>query len=102
MALVRLPPHELLNSPSASEISTDNAEQLNFLETTDSEKERLHPLPPPRLEIYLILAKLALILILAISYLTFCFVVHYHTVPIGSGRSETLGLPFLHSEQYHF
>ena len=29
----------------------------------------------------------------------FCFIVHYHAVPIG--RSEILGLPFLHCEQCH-
>ena len=91
MALVRSPPHEL-NSPSANEISTDNAEQSVLLEKP--EKEQLHQLPPRRLEIYLIWAKIALVFIFAISYLTFCFVVHYRNVPIG--RS-----PFLHCEQYY-
>jgi hypothetical protein len=93
MALVRPSPHEH-NPPS--EISTDNAEQLVLLEKP--KKERLHQLPPPRHEFYLISAKLALFLISAISYLTFCFIVHYRHVPIG--RSGVLGLPF-HCEQYH-
>jgi hypothetical protein len=95
MAFVRPPPHEL-DPPSANEISTDNAEQLGLLEK--SEKERLHQLPPPRCEIYLISAKFALVLILAISYLTFCFIAHYRIVPIG--RNGVLSLPFLHSEQH--
>jgi hypothetical protein len=98
MALVRPPPHEL-NPASANEISTDNAEQLVFLEKP--EKERLHRLPPPRREIYLISAKLTLFLIFAISYLTFCFVVHQYHVPIGR-NGFGLGLPFLHCEKYHF
>ena len=96
MALVRSPPHEL-NPPSANDISTNNAEQLTLLEKP--EKEQLHQLPPPRREIFLISAKLALVLILAISYLTFCFIVHYRIVPIN--RNGVLGLPFLHSEQHH-
>ena len=95
MALVRPPPHEL-NPPSADEISTDNAEQLVLLE--EPEKERLNQLPPPRREIYLISAKLALVFILAISYLTFCFIVHYHPIPIG--RSVVLSLSFSHCEHY--
>ena len=96
MAHVR-PSPDKLNPPSATEISTDNPEQLGLLETL--EKERLHQLPPPRREIYLISAKIALVLIFIISYHTFCFVVHYRNVPIG--RSRDLGLPFLHSKQYH-
>ena len=96
MALVRSPPHEL-NSPSANEISTDNAEQSVLLEKP--EKEQLHQLPPRRLEIYFIWAKIALVFIFAISYLTFCFVVHYRNIPIG--LSGGLSLPFLHCEQYH-
>ena len=74
MALVRPPPHEL-NPPCADEISTDNA-KLVLLEKP-AEKEQLNQLPPPRREIYLISAKFALVLILATSYLTFCFIVHY-------------------------
>ena len=96
MALVRPSPHEL-NPPSVNKISTDNVEQLVLLEKP--KKERLHQLPPPRHEIYCISAKLALFLISAISYLTFCFIVHYHRIPIG--RSGVLGLPFSHCEQYH-
>jgi hypothetical protein len=94
MALVRPLPQEL-NPPSTNEISTDNAEQLVLLEK--SEKELLHQVPPPRREIYLISAKLALVLIFAISYLTFCFIVHYHNVPVG--QSGVSGHPFLHCEQ---
>jgi hypothetical protein len=105
MALVQTPgpPHEpnppstIDNPPSANDTSTDDAEQSNLVEKP--EKERLHPLRPPRREIYVILAKLALVLLLAISYLTFCFIVHYRNVPIG--RSRALGLPFIHCEQYH-
>lgn len=98
MALaLRPPPHEL-NPLSADEISTDNGEQLNFIGVP--EKERLHRLLPPCREIYLISAKLTLFLILAISYLTFCFVVHYYHVPIGPSGIQ--GLPFLpHCEKYH-
>ena len=94
---LRPPPHEL-NPPSADEISTDNAEQLSFLGAP--EKERLHRLLPPRREIYLKSAKLALFPIFSISYLTFCYVAHYYHVPIG--RKGIPGLPFFpHSEQYH-
>ena len=98
MSLVRPldPPHEL-DQPSANVTSTDNAEQLVLLEKL--EKEQLRQLPPPRLEIYLISAKIALVLFFAISYLTFCFIVHYRNIPIGG--SGVLGLPFLHCEQYH-
>jgi len=96
MALVRPPPHELNPlPPSTDEISTDNTEKLVLLEKP--EKERLHQLAPPRRKIYLISAKLALVLILAISYLTFCFIVHYLHVPIGRG----VGPPFFHCEQHH-
>ena len=95
--LVQPPQHEL-NPPSTNEIPTDNAEQL-VLPVEKPEKERPHQSLPPRREIYLISAKIALVLILAIPYLTFCFVVHYRNIPIG--RSRVLGLPFVHCEQYH-
>jgi len=95
MALVRRPPHEL-NPLSANEIPTDHAEQLVLLEKP--EKKRLYKLPAPRYEIYLISAKLALVLTFAISYLTFCYIVYYHKVPIG--RSRFLGLSFPHCKQY--
>ena len=95
MALVR-PPHELNPPPpSTDKISTDNSEQLVLLEKP--EKERLHQVLPCRREVYVMSAKLALVLILAISYLTFCFVVHYLHVPIRRG----VGPPFLHCEQNH-
>jgi hypothetical protein len=92
MALVRPPPHE--HTPaSANKISTDNTEQVVLLEKLGKERQ----LPPPSRHIYLISAKLALVLILAISYLTFCFIVQHHNIPIG--RSGVgLGLPFLHCE----
>jgi hypothetical protein len=93
MALLRPPPHEL-NPPSANEISTDNAEKFVLLEKP--EKERRHQLPPPRREICLIFAKLGLFFFVAISYLSCCFIVHHHPVPIGQ---KILGLPFLHCEQ---
>ena len=79
---------------SANGISTDNAEQLVLLKKPEKEQLRT-----PRHEIYFISAKIALVLIFAISYLTFCFIVHYRNVPIG--RSGVLGLPFLHCEQNH-
>ena len=90
MALVRPQPHEL-NPPSTNETSTDGAGQLVLLEKP--ENERLPQSPPLRREIYLIWAKIVFVLIFTISYLTFCFVVHYRNVPIG--RS-----PFLHCEQH--
>jgi len=96
MALVRPSPHEL-NPPSANEISTENAEQLVMLEKP--EKERVHQSPAPRHKIYLILVKLALFLIFTISYVTFCFIVHYRNIPIGQSGG-LLDLPFLHCEQY--
>jgi len=96
MALVRPPPHEL-NPLSADEMSTDNSEQFVLLEKP--EKERLYQLPPPRRETYLIAAKLALVLILVISYLTFCFIVQYRHIPVG--RSGVLSLSFPYREQYH-
>ena len=95
MALVRPPPHDP-SSPSAKRISTDNAEELMLLETP--EKERPHQLPPPHSGIMLKSARLVLVLILALSYLTFCFIVHYRNVPVGG--SEVLGPPSLHCEQY--
>ena len=100
MALVRPLPDEL-NPPSASEISTDRAEQLSLLE--NPEKEQLHQLIPPlRRNIYLTSAKIALVFIFIIFYLTFCFIVHYRNVRVPIGRNGDLSLPFLHStrEQY--
>jgi len=94
MALAQPSPHEP-NPPSSKEISTDSAEQLVLLEK--HKKERLHQLPAPRREIYLILAKVALVLIFAISYLTFCFIVLYRDVPVG----RSVDLPFVQCEQYH-
>ena len=94
MALVRAPPHEL-NSPSINEISADNAEQSVLLEKPENVQLQI---PSPRREIYLISAKIALVLIFIISYHTFCFIVHYRSIPIG--RSGNLGLSFLHCEQY--
>jgi len=98
MAVVRPPPHELKPS-SADEMSNDNAEQSVLLEKP--EKERFHQLPPPRREIYVISAKLALVFIFAISYLTFCYIVHYRHIPIGRSGVPP-GLPLLRCEQYHF
>ena len=97
MALVQLPPHEL-NPPSADEISTGNAEQLVLLEIP-TEKEQINQLSPPRRNIYLMSAKLALVLILATSYLTFCIIVDYRPIPID--QSVFLSLSFSHCEHYH-
>ena len=91
--LHQLPPHEP-NPPSADEISTDNAEQSVLLEKPENE-QRYH-IPSPRREIYFISAKIALVLIFIIFYHTFCFIVHYRSIPIGN-----LSLSFLHCEQYH-
>jgi hypothetical protein len=65
------------------------------------EKERLHKLPTPRREIYFISAKIAFFLIIAISYHTFCFIVHYRIVPIGKNGVLGTPVPFLHCEKYH-
>ena len=92
MALVRPLPVPI--PPSINENSTDNAEQSVLLKKP--EKERLPQFTPARREIYLTPAKIAFVLIFAISYLTFCFIVHYRNVPIG--LSGGLGLPFLHCE----
>ena len=97
--LHQLPPHEL-NPHSANEMSTDNAEQLALLDSEIPEKERLHQLSPSsHRKIYLRSANIALVLIFAIFYLAFCFIVHYRNIPIG--RSGVLSLPFLHCKNYH-
>ena len=96
--LHQLPPHEL-NPYSDNEMSTDNAEQLALLDSEIPEKERLHQLSPSRRKIYLRSANIALVLIFAIFYLAFCFIVHYRNIPIG--RSGVLSLPFLHCKNYH-
>ena len=98
MVLIRPLPHEL-NPPSAHEIPTDNAEQLVLLEKP--EKERLHQLPPPRRDICLITAKIAVVLIFTIAYLTFCFIVRYRNIRVPFGGSGDLDLPFYSGEQYH-
>ena len=97
MDLIRPLPHKLTPA-TANETSTDNAEKVVLLEKPA--KERFHLLPQPRRDIYLISAKLALVLISAISYLTFCFIVRHHNIPIGRSGVQ-LGLPFLHCEKYH-
>lgn len=74
--------------------------QNNWFCSKDPRKNGLIDYPQTCGEIYLISAKLALFLIFAISYLTCCFVVHHHHVPIGWSGVQ-LGLPFLHREQYH-
>ena len=84
-----------LNPPSANDISTDNAKQSVLLE--NPEREQLHRIP--RREIYFISAKISLVFVFTISYHTFCFIVHYRSIPIG--QSGFLGLSFLHCEQYH-
>jgi len=94
MALPRPLPHDL-NSPSVNEPPTDNTEQLVLVE--NPEKQRLPQLPAPRRELYLTAAKLVLVLIFAISYLTFCFVVRYRHFPIG----RSVGVKFLQCEKYH-
>ena len=95
MKLVR-PPRHKLDPPSANEISADNLNAEQFILLEKPNKEQLHQLLPPRRRIYRILAKIALVLILAISYLTFCFIDHYRTILIG--RSGVLGPPFGHCE----
>ena len=94
MALPPPPPHDP-SSPSANETPTDNTEQW-VLPVENPEKQRLPQLPAPRpgRDIYLTAAKLVLVLIFAISYLTFCFVVRYRHLPIG----RSVGLPSLQCE----
>ena len=90
-------PHELrVNPPSTNEISTDNAEQLVLLEKPENEK--LYRLATPRCAIFLTSTKIASVLIFAICYHTFCFIVHYRNVTVPIGGRGVLGLPFLHCE----
>ena len=103
MALLQPPPHEL-NPTSANEISTDTAKELSLPE--EQLQHQLTPSPQPQArpsrEIYLISAKIALVLLLGISYFTFCFIVHYHHISIGPrGVLGLPKLPFLQCEQYH-
>ena len=99
MALVRpLPLHD--SKLSSEGIYTDDTKELNQQPLLDtSKKEQLSRLLPPHSRLNLKSAlRIALVLIFAVSYLTFCWIVHYHTVPIGG--SGVLGLPFVHCEQY--
>ena len=99
MALVQPPPQRSeLESPSANEFSTDNAENLVLLEKLENEK--LYQLPHPRRAIFLSWTKIALFLIIAIFYHTFCLIVH-HRGNVQIGGSGVLGLPFFQCEQYH-
>ena len=96
MALVRSPPHELI-PPSANEISTDKAEQLVLLEKPENEK--FYQLPRPRCAVFQTSTKIALLLIVAIFYHTFCFIVQIYKVPIGG--SGVMDLAFFDCEQFH-
>ncbi|KDR66545.1 hypothetical protein GALMADRAFT_259061 [Galerina marginata CBS 339.88] len=96
MALAQPLPRRDPNAFSAERISADNAEE-SIRETLlgTSEKEQLPRLPLPHSGLNLkSTLKIVLVLFLAISYLTFCGIVHYHNVPIGG--SGVLGLPFIH------
>ena len=70
VALVQNTPKEL-NPPSVNEMSIENAERLVLLEDLEAQKEQLHQLPPLRREIYLISAKIALVLIHILSCILF-------------------------------
>lgn len=86
----------------SEQISTDKAENLaqqKLLGT--SGKEQLAHLIPPRSGLNLkSVLKIALVVVLATSYLTFCFIVRHGTIPIGENGFTVRGLPFLHCEQY--
>jgi hypothetical protein len=81
-----LPPHD-------AEESTQT-----LLDTPEKEKQ-LPQLPLPHSGFNLKSAlEIALVLILATSYLTFCVIAHYRNIPIGS--NGVVNLYFFHCEQY--
>ena len=95
MALVQPPPQledSELNPQNG--ISTNKAEQSVLLEKPQN--ENLYQLPRPRYAVFYTSTKIAFLLIFAIFYHTFCFIVHYRNVPIGG--SGVLYLAFFHCE----
>lgn len=92
--------HDSDASPS-EQISTDQAEELTRQKSLDtSGKEQLAQLLPPRSGLNLKSAsKIALFMVIATSYLTFCFIVHRSRIPIGGTGFRVPGLP-VHCEQY--
>ena len=80
-------------------LPTEEVELPVALVDKPAKKEQVHKLLTPRREIYFISAKIALVLIIAITFLTFGFIVHYRIVPIG--KSGVLVAPFLHCKLYH-
>ena len=87
-------------TPHLSLMENPQTEEVELVLLNKPEKEQVHKLPTPRREIYFVSAKIALFLLIAITYHTFCFVVHYHIIPIGT-KSGVLVTPFFHCEQYH-
>ena len=87
---------------SSEQISINKAENLIKRKSLDtSGKEQLTQLLLPRrgLDLKSIL-KIALVVVLATSYLTFCFIVHHVTIPIEGNGLTVLGPSFIHCEQY--
>ena len=88
-------------------METSQTEEVELVLLNKPEKEQVHKLPTPRREIYFVSAKVALVLIIAITYHAFCFYIalnhdQHHIVPIG--KSGALVTPFLqvHCKLYHF
>ena len=67
-----------------------------FLEKPEDKK--LYQLPRPRRATILSLTRIALFLIIAIFYHTFCLIVYFRG-DVQIGGSQLLGLHFLHCEQ---
>ncbi|KDR70927.1 hypothetical protein GALMADRAFT_254532 [Galerina marginata CBS 339.88] len=99
MALARPRSLHDANQPAAIRISVDSAEDStweNLLDTRDKEQQVLVNISPPpssRFD-WTSASKIVLVLVLAISYLSFCCIAHYHAIPVGG--SGFLGPRFVH------
>ncbi|KDR79181.1 hypothetical protein GALMADRAFT_243078 [Galerina marginata CBS 339.88] len=73
-----------------------SAARENLLDRCDKEQQVLvNILPPPRSRFdWISASKIVLVLVLAISYLSFCCIAHYHAIPVGG--SGFLGPRFVH------
>jgi len=93
-----LPPHD--PNQSSEPISTDDAKESTQQPLLDkSKKEKVSQLLPLRSGLNLkSVLKIVLALVFSLSYLTFCWIVYYRTVPISGGG--VLSLSFVHCEQY--
>ena len=104
MSLAQPLPPQNANRSSARRFSAENAEDSesnwsirpNLHETPEKEKLPQLPLPHSGLNLKSVL-KITLVLVLAASYLTFCVIAHYRTIPIGG--KGVMGLSFVHCEQ---